>query len=152
VRTFSAPADLAAAVGDQLGSSSWHSITQDKVNRFADETGDHQWIHTDPARAVAGPFGAPVAHGYLMLSMVPALMGEVFQVDGAQLALNKELRRLRFLAPVPVGSRVRATIELTAARARPWGFWEADFSVTAEIDTDEKPAFIAEQVFLYQQR
>ncbi len=150
MRVFAAPTELAAAAGAHLGDSDWHLISQEQVDRFADDTGDRQWIHTDLTKAATGPFGGTVAHGFLLLALIPVLLDEVFHVGGTQLVINKELRRARFLTPVPVGCRIRATVELTAARLRPRGFCEAEFTITAEIESVQKPAFTAEQVFLYQ--
>jgi acyl dehydratase len=144
------PAGLEEVVGTELGVTQWLPITQAWIDRFADQTGDHQWIHTDPIRAAAGPFGATVAHGYLVMSLIPRWLNEVSEVGGVSLTLNKELRRLRFLAPVPVDSEVRARICLTQARPRPRGFWEAEFSITAELSVGDAHAFTADQVFLYQ--
>lgn len=151
MKRFAGLAELCQAGGQSLGISDWHVITQEMVDRFAENTGDRQWIHVDPDRSAAGPFGASVAHGYLTLAMVPGLMAEVFRVDGVGLILNKELRKLRFFAPVRVGDRVRTSVGLISARQRPRDYWEASFRVTAEIENVEAPAFTAETVFLYQQ-
>ncbi|MGQ0717663.1 MAG: MaoC family dehydratase [Pseudonocardiales bacterium] len=151
MRQFAGLVELGEAVGQSLGTSDWHGITQEMVDRFAENTGDRQWIHVDLDRCAAGPFGAPVAHGYLTLAMVPGLMAEVFRVDGVGLVLNKELRKLRFFSPVRVGDRVRTSVDLISARPRPRDYWEASFRVTAEIENNEAPAFRAETVFLYQQ-
>src|SRR5215217_1658387 len=104
--------ELESLVGEELGSSEWHLIDQERVNTFAAVTGDHQWIHVDPERAAAGPFGGTIAHGYLTLSMLPALMGEVWRVDGVRMGVNYGLNKVRFPAPLPVGSRIRAGVEL----------------------------------------
>lgn len=151
MKQFTGLTEFSKAVGQSLGISDWHVITQEMVDQFAENTGDRQWIHVDPDRSAAGPFGAPVAHGYLTLAMVPGLMAEVFHVDGVGLVLNKELRKLRFFAPVRVGDRVRTSVDLISARLRPRDYWEASFRVTAEIENIETPAFRAETVFLYQQ-
>ena len=134
-----------------LGVTGWHRVTQEMVNRFADATGDHQWIHVDPERAAAGPFGAPVAHGYLTLALIPQLISEVLVVEDADLVVNKGMRELRFAAPVPVGSRVRAAAAVIAARPRPRRFWELLFDVKIETEDTGKPALTAETVFLYRQ-
>ena len=107
-------------VGDQLGYSEWQPITQERVNLFADATDDHQWIHVDPERAKAGPFGTPIAHGYLTLSLVPALLGEILAVEGPRFTVNYGLNRVRFPAPVPVGSKLRcgASLESVLTRLR----------------------------------
>src|ERR1700758_2909477 len=110
MRTFESVADLAAAAGETIGQSDWVTITQEDVNLFADATGDHQWIHVDPERAAAGPFGGPIAHGYLTLSPGPALLWEGLEVTDPPLPVNYGLNRVRFPAPLPVGSRVRADI------------------------------------------
>src|SRR5579872_619288 len=99
-------------VGQHLGWSPWHEITQEKVNLFADATGDHQWIHVDPERAKSGPFGGPIAHGYLTLSLAPHLLGSTFRVDGISMGVNYGLNKLRFPAPVPVGSKLRVGAQL----------------------------------------
>ncbi len=98
---------LKAAVGQDLGSSGWVEVTQDQVNRFADATGDHQWIHVDVERAKAGPFGGPIAHGYLTLSLAPVLLPEVLQVSGISMGVNYGCNKVRFPSPVPVGSKLR---------------------------------------------
>src|SRR2546427_1941957 len=98
---------LREKVGQHLGYSDWHEVTQQQVNGFADATGDHQWIHIDPERAKAGPFGAPIAHGYLTLSLAPVLLEQVVRVGGVQMGVNYGLNKLRFPSPVPVGSKLR---------------------------------------------
>src|SRR5689334_13499096 len=105
--TVSGLAELAALTGRDLGASDWLSIEQDRVDRFADATGDHQWIHVDPERAKAGPFGTTIAHGYLTLSLVIPLWTELLTIDGIGMAVNYGLNKVRFPAPVPVGSRIR---------------------------------------------
>jgi acyl dehydratase len=108
--------DLEHHAGQDLGTSSWHVVTQERVDLFADATGDHQWIHVDRERAAAGPFGGTVAHGYLTLSLIPQLLAEVVEVTGADLAVNYGLNRVRFPAPLPTGSRVRASVECQAVQ------------------------------------
>src|SRR5437588_7462969 len=108
--------DLPAHVGEHLGHSDWHEVTQDQINLFADATGDHQWIHVDPDRAKQGPFGAPIAHGYLTLSLIPALGGGGLPIEGAKMGVNYGLDRVRFIAPVPAGSKVRARRKLVEAK------------------------------------
>jgi acyl dehydratase len=143
------PAALGDAVGQRLGTSDWRTITRDMVHRFAEATGDRQRIHVDADRAAAGPSGAPMAHGYHLLAMVPALLAEIFAVAGVRLVLNKVVRELRFQAPVRAGDRVRLVAYLLSARQRPRGYWEADFRIVAEIEHTTEPAFTAEIVFLY---
>jgi acyl dehydratase len=151
MKHFAGLSEFSKAAGRNLGTSDWHVISQEMVDRFAENTGDRQWIHVDPNRCSAGPFGVPVAHGYLTLATVPRLMSEVFSIDGVGLVLNKELRRLRFFSPVRVGERIRMKMDLISVRPRPRDYWEASFGVTAEIETIERAAFTAEIVFLYQQ-
>src|SRR5437763_15883133 len=105
--TFSGIDDLKTKVGAHLGYSDWRDVTQDQVNLFAEATADHQWIHVDPERAKSGPFGGPIAHGYFTISLAPVLLGEVVRVDGISMGVNYGLNKLRYPAPVPVGSRVR---------------------------------------------
>ena len=110
--------EVKAAVGRHLGTSDWLEITQDRIDQFADATGDHQWIHVDPERAADGPFGATIAHGYLTLSLSNALLPEIVEVQGVSMGVNYGVGKVRFPAPVPVGSRIRATAELVAGRRR----------------------------------
>ena len=109
--------ELKAKVGSHLGYSSWHTVTQEQVNLFADATNDHQWIHVDPERAKAGPFGTTVAHGYFTLSLGPAFSAEILTVDGPRFAVNYGLNRVRFPAPVPVGSKLRCGASLESLEA-----------------------------------
>ena len=104
--------ELKAKVGEHLGYSSYLEVTQEQVNLFADATGDHQWIHVDPERAKSGPFGGPIAHGYLTLSLAPSLIPEIVQVHGFSMAVNYGCEKVRFPAPVPVGAKLRAGAEL----------------------------------------
>jgi acyl dehydratase len=119
--TFASLADFTAAVGTELGSSEWHTIDQDRVNLFAEATGDHQWIHVDPERAATGPFGTTIAHGYLTQSLIPVLSQECYRVEGIRMAVNYGSDRVRFPSPVPVGSSVRATAELVSTSEVPGG-------------------------------
>jgi acyl dehydratase len=134
-----------------LGVTDWLAVTQEMVHDFADATGDHQWIHVDAERAAVGPFGRPVAHGYLTLALIPRLIFAQLHVEDADLVVNKGMRELTFKAPVPVGSRVRAATTLGSVRPRPKRFWELQFDVTIEIEDVPAPALIAETVFLYRQ-
>ena len=101
------------AVGTHLGWSDWHTVTQQQIDTFADATGDHQWIHVDPEKAAAGPFGGTVAHGFLTLSLVPMLVWQVYRVEGVRMGVNYGANKLRFPSPVPVDSKVRAGVELS---------------------------------------
>lgn len=144
------PTDLIALAADapELGTGSWRRITQEQVNLFADATDDHQWIHVDPTRAGAGPFGTTIAHGYLTLSLAPVFIAEILQVDDTQMAMNYGLNKVRFPAPVPVGARLRAGLRLTSAAAR-GDMVEAVLTLTIQIEGGERPACVAEVVVLY---
>ncbi len=145
LRTITSGAELTAAVGQLLGTSDWNTITQEQVNTFAEATGDHQWIHVDPQRAADGPFGTTIAHGYLTLSLVPMLRKQAWALEGTTMGINYGANKLRFPAPVPVGSRIRATFELLDVNETPAGLQLIE-KVTAEVDGAEKPAMIAETV------
>ncbi|HSS68611.1 MAG TPA: MaoC family dehydratase [Nocardioidaceae bacterium] len=144
---FETRADLDAAVGQHLGHSSWLTIDQQRIDLFADATDDHQWIHVDPARAASGPYGSTVAHGYLTLSLVPALVGEVLDYPGWPAKLNYGSDKVRFPAAVPVGSRVRAGVELQAVRKTASGIQVAN-RVTVEVEGSDRPALVAETLTL----
>ncbi len=139
---------LKERVGTHLGYSDWHQITQDQVNRFADATGDHQWIHVDVERAKQGPFGGPIAHGYLTLSLAPALLPEIYRVDDITMAVNYGLNKLRFPSPVPVGSKVRAGATLVGVDEIPGGA-QVTMDVAFEVEGQEKPACVAQVVVRY---
>jgi acyl dehydratase len=139
--------ELTAAVGQHLGHSSWLTIDQDRINLFADATGDHQWIHVDPDRAAGGPFGRPVAHGYLTLSLVPVLVSEVIDYAGWGTKINYGSNKIRFPAAVPVGSRVRAGVEVLDVREVSSGL-QVTNRVTVEIDGTDRPALVAETLTL----
>jgi acyl dehydratase len=145
MRTFTSLAELTGAAGEHLGYSSWHVVTQDQVNQFADATGDHQWIHVDVERAKAGPFGTTIAHGYLMLSLLPKLASEVYRVEGVRMGINYGLNRVRFPNPVPTGSRVRAGVELVTVDSIDGGV-QVVSRVTIEIEGAPKPCCVAESV------
>lgn len=135
-------------VGEHLGYSDWHQVTQEQVNLFADATGDHQWIHVDVERAKAGPFGGPIAHGYLTLSLAPTLLPEIMQVSGVTMGINYGLNKLRFPSPVPVGSKVRAGATLAGVEDVAGGAQVA-LAVTFEIEGGTKPVCVAEILFRY---
>ena len=143
---FSGIADARSRFGQEIGLSDWMLIDQPRVNAFAEVTGDHQWIHVDVERAGReSPFGAPIAHGYLTVSLLAKFAGECIAVDGIKLAVNYGLNRVRFPAPVKVGSRVRARFVLAAVEDIPGGaqmLWQA----TVEIEGGDKPACVAEMV------
>ncbi len=138
-------ADLPSLVGQELEPSSWLEITQERVNRFADATNDHQFIHIDIEQAAKTPFGGTISHGFLTLSLVPFLMAEkAWEVEGAEMAINYGSDKVRFLAPVPVGSRIRARQVLLEVTQKTRDHWLTKTAVTIEIENQEKPAMIAE--------
>jgi acyl dehydratase len=145
---FDSPEALRQAAGTHLGHSAWRVIDQDQVNRFADATGDHQWIHVDLERAAAGPFGGTIAHGFLTLSMLPEMVFELLSVGGVRMVINYGLNRVRFVNPVRVGSRLRAGAELTAVEEVKGGL-QATVTVTFEIDGEDKPACVAESLMRF---
>ena len=139
---------LAGAIGRHLGYSEWHTVTQEQISAFADATGDHQWIHTDPVRAKSGPFGTTIAHGYLPLSLLPSLLPEVLVVKGIAMGVNYGANRVRFPSPVPSGSKVRlgATISQVDEIA---GGARVQIDVTIEVDGATKPSLVAQALFNY---
>ena len=140
--------DLGNHVGEQLGVSSWHEVTQEQVGLFADATGDHQWIHLDPERAATGPFGGTVAHGLLTLSLAPLLVEEVVEVADASVTINYGMNKVRFPAPLPVGGRVRALVGCVAVDDVPGGK-QTTYSVTFEREGGAKPVCVAELLLRY---
>jgi acyl dehydratase len=140
--------DLTGSVGKHLGYSDWQMVDQDRIDRFADATGDHQWIHVDAERAKAGPFGTTIAHGYYTLSLVPVMLSQVLRVEGTSLVVNYGLNKVRFPSPVPSGSRVRMGAELAAAEPIKGGV-QVTVNGTFEVEGQEKPACVAEIVFRY---
>ena len=145
MRTFTGIDELETAVGEHLGHSEWHTVTQQQIDTFADATGDHQWIHVDPERAKDGPFGTTIAHGYLTLSLVPMLAAQVYRLEGVRMGINYGSNKVRFPAPVPVGSRVRAGVELADVSRTDAGA-QVTAMVVVEIDGADKPACVAEVV------
>lgn len=144
--TVDQPTELLALVGADLGVTGWEDVEQARVDRFADATGDHQWIHVDVERALAeSPFGGPIAHGYLTLSLVNLFLPQLLTVDGASMGVNVGLDRVRFPAPVPVGSRVRGRGEVLAAEEAKGGV-QVTVRVTVEVEGADKPACIADTV------
>ena len=148
MRTFANLDELAAAKGKHLGTGDWLEITQDRIDTFADATGDHQWIHVDAEKAKAGPFGATIAHGYLTLSLIPMLGKQIYTVTGISMGINYGLGKVRFPSVVPVGSRVRASIELVDVVDKPQGK-QVTVRTTVEIEGGDKPACVAESIALY---
>jgi acyl dehydratase len=140
--------ELTPLIGTHLGYSNYRRITQEQVDLFAEATGDHQWIHVDPERAAAGPFGHTIAHGYLTLSLVPVLLGGVMKVDGVAMGVNYGTNKVRFTAPVPVGSEVRAGATLASVHDVDGGVQVA-LDVTVEVRDAIKPSCVAQVVFRY---
>jgi acyl dehydratase len=134
--------------GDEYGPSSWIDVSQERIDAFAAATGDRQWIHVDPARAAAGPFGTTIGHGYLTLSLLPVMSYEVVPRQEVGMAVNYGLNKVRFPAPVPSGSRVRGTFRVEAIDESDWGF-QATMSATVERDGGDKPVCVAELIFRY---
>ncbi|HEY2643936.1 MAG TPA: MaoC family dehydratase [Galbitalea sp.] len=145
---YGSVAELEAAVGAPAQTSDWMTIDQDRINGFADATGDHQWIHVDPERAAAGPFGTTIAHGYLTLSMVSELMFGLTTLEGSPMVINYGLDKVRFLSVVPVDSRIRASAQISGVALAPQGV-RVSTTVTVEIEGIEKPALIAETIALF---
>jgi len=141
--------ELKALAGADLGHTGWLEITQDRVNAFADATSDHQWIHVDAEKAAAGPFGGTIAHGYLTLSLVVHLMSELLEVRGVSMGINYGLNKVRFPAPVPVGSEVRLAAQVGAVEDAGVNAVQAVVDVTVELAGSEKPACAAQTVFRY---
>ncbi len=138
-------ADMAALVDQAIGASDWVPIDQERINQFAQATGDHQWIHLDPVRAAAGPFGAPIAHGFLTLSLLPMLFESAFAVDDVRMGVNYGLNRVRFVSPVRVGSRVRGRFKLLSFEPLEGGA-QLTVEATIELEGSAKPACVAETV------
>ena len=132
--------------GDEFGPSSWIEVDQEKINAFADATGDHQWIHVDPERAAQGPFGQTIGHGYLTLSLVPVMSYEVLPRQEGGMGINYGLNKVRFPAPVPSGSRVRGTFTVVEVEEQDWGS-QSTLNVTIEREGGDKPVCVAEVVF-----
>ena len=137
MRIFHGIEELTAAAGEELGTSDWLVVDQDRIDTFADATGDHQWIHVDAGRAAAGPFGCTIAHGMLTASLLPAFLFEIYRVNGVSMVINYGLNKVRFPSPVPVGSRLRATSRLTAVKPLD-GAAQAELSTTVEIENGAK--------------
>src|SRR5919109_3019787 len=145
MKTITGLDELKASEGEVLGTSDWHEVTQDAIDAFADVTGDHQWIHVDPDRARDTPFGGTIAHGYYTLSLAPMLTAQAMSLEGFAFAINYGLNKVRFPAPVPVGSRVRATVRLASLEDIPGGA-QITLELTFEVEGGEKPVCVAETV------
>ena len=152
VAVFSTPSEMLDAVGRDLGRSDWISVDQQRIDLFADATGDHQWIHTDLAAAATGPFGATIAHGYLTLSLTNLFLPQIVRVEGISMGINYGVNKVRFPQPVLVGSRLRGSAVLTSAEELAGGAGvQAVITLTVEIEGQQKPACVVESVsrFLY---
>lgn len=146
MRTFATLAELAACTGQEVAVSDWITITQQQVNLFAEATGDHQWIHVDVEKATAGPFGGPIAHGFLTLSLLPRFFESSFDITGSRMGVNYGLNKVRFTAPVPVGSRLRGRMKLLATEAIAGDGMQMTWEVTVEREGSAKPVCVAESL------
>ena len=146
MRSFDRFADLAAAMGSEIAVSDWTLITQQQVNQFADATGDHQWIHVDVERAKTGPFGGPIAHGFLTLSLLPKFFESSMVIHGTRMGVNYGLNKVRFTGPVPVGSRLRANMKLLSCDAIDNGGLQMTWQVTVMREGTDKPVCVAESI------
>lgn len=145
---FADLAELTAAAGTELGPTDWLVLDQERIDQFAEATDDHQWIHVDPERAASGPYGGTIAHGLLTLSLLPHFMHHLYRVDGVAMAINYGFNKVRFITPVPTGSRVRATSKLTSV-AEVSGGVQATLTTTIEVEGSAKPAAVVESIVRY---
>lgn len=146
MRTLGSLAELPALVGQEVAVSDWSTITQEQINLFAQATGDHQWIHVDVEKAKAGPFGAPIAHGFLTLSLLPKFFETAFEIRDSRMGVNYGLNKVRFTSPVPVGSRLRGRIKLLACQPIENNGMQMTWQVTVERDGADKPVCVAESL------
>lgn len=147
MRTFTSADDITGAVGETIGTSEWLEITQERVNTFADATGDHQWIHVDVERATKeSPFGGPIAHGYLTLSLLPMLSWQTYTVENSRMGVNYGSNKVRYVHPVPVGSRIRLVAVLGSADTLADGAVQMTVDSTVEIEGVDKPALVAQVI------
>jgi acyl dehydratase len=148
MRVFESLDEVKAAVGQHNGYSEWHTVTQEQINAFADATNDHQWIHVDLEKAAKGPFGGPIAHGFLTLSLLPMFGSQITRVHGVKMGVNYGLNRVRFPAPVPVNSRLRAGSTIKEVEDIPGGLQVVN-EITIEREGGDKPCCVAESVVRY---
>ena len=148
MKTFANLDDFAAAKGTELGPTDWTLVDQDRVNVFADATDDHQWIHVEPDRAAEGPFGGTIAHGLLTLSLLPRFMHQLYEVDNVRMAVNYGFNKVRFISPVAVGKRIRATATITDVTSLE-GAVQATLTTAVEIEGAGKPAAVIESIVRY---
>jgi acyl dehydratase len=146
MKTFQTLAELAACVGQDVAVSDWLTITQEQINQFAEATGDRQWIHIDPERAKAGPFGTPIAHGFLTLSLLPQFFASALHVTQTRMGVNYGLNKVRFMSPVPVGSALRGQLFLVAAEPIDNNGMQMTWDVTIEREGVAKPVCVAQSI------
>jgi acyl dehydratase len=146
MKTFQTLQELAACVGQEVATSEWVTITQDQINQFAQATGDHQWIHVDVERAKAGPFGAPIAHGFLTLSLIPTFFEQALEVVQVRMGVNYGLNKVRFVAPVPVNSALRAHLKLVKIEPIDNNGMQSTWEVSIERQGSVKPVCVAESL------
>ena len=146
MKTFQTLAELDDCLGQEVAISDWLTITQQQINLFAEATGDHQWIHVDPEKAAKGPFGGPIAHGFLTLSLIPKFFESSFEIIGSRMGVNYGLNKVRFTSPVPVGSRLRARMKLLATQPIDNDGVQMTWEVTVEREGSGKPVCIAESL------
>ena len=146
MKVFNGLDELRAAAGTQVGASEWMTMDQSRVNTFADATDDHQWIHVDLEKAKDGPFGGPIAHGFLTLSLLSHLLAQVYRIDGTKMGINYGLNKVRFTAPVPVGSKIRGVVDITDVEDAKGGAVQVTTRITVEIEGSERPALVAEWI------
>jgi len=146
MKTFQNLAELPSHVGQEVAVSDWLTITQEQINLFAQATGDHQWIHVDVEKAKAGPFGAPIAHGFLTLSLIPKFFETSFRIENSRMGVNYGLNRVRFTAPVPVGSRLRGRMKLLECKPIEANGVQMTWEVTVEREGSDRPVCIAESL------
>ncbi len=148
MKTYESLADLAACAGQEITVTDWYTVTQQHINQFADATGDHQWIHVDTERAKAGPFGTTIAHGYLTLSLLAGFFDRSVKVKGVRMGINYGLNKVRFMAPVPAGSRLRVHVQLLGTEPIEGGL-QAAWKCTIEREGEDKPVCVAEPLSRY---
>ena len=146
MKTFTSYAELRACAGQEVAVTDWITVTQAQINLFAEATGDHQWIHIDPVKAAQGPFGAPIAHGFLSLSLLPLFFSQAVDIEGATMGVNYGLNKVRFPAPVPVNSRVRARVGVHSVEAIAPDCVQITWLVTVEREGGDKPVCVAESL------
>jgi acyl dehydratase len=146
MKIFNGVEELRAAAGTHVGASDWMTVDQSRVDTFADATEDHQWIHVDPERAKDGPFGGPIAHGFLTLSLLSHLLAQVYRIEGTKMGINYGLNKVRFTAPVPVGSKIRGVVDIGDVEDAKGGAVQVTTRITVEIEGSERPALVAEWI------